>query len=183
MWFFEHISSRMVRIACVNSLGMCGPMKKTNSQRGREAQAHGAAAEAATCVMLRLAGVNFLQKIHTGWKIRRGPGGRVIGATACDRVAGDFFGCDQVGRIVLVEVKYRHESLAWCDLEDHQHAALSAVKSCGGHAFVVWVSSSKIYLMRYPMNNWAHRSPLNDVKASAISVNVSDLIHDEKNCH
>lgn len=141
---------------------------------GRKAKADGDACERLVESILCLAGVPFLQRIHTGWLIIRSAG-RVIDAKPKEKVAGDRWGCLQGGRCLLVEVKERAgDVLAWDDLEPHQHDALSRVHRAGGLAVVAWVTPDReAILMDYPIQGWVKGKPLHLAQARAVAQRCS----------
>ncbi len=120
-------------------------MSKHEDRIGKIGQEHAAAA-------LRRLGVQMVEKIGTPVKIIPA---RVKGTYTVvwgEKVSGDHRGILQGGRSVLAETKtIMDRNLAWSDLRDHQPARLDEHASHGGLSLLVWVHSTGVYVMRWPI--------------------------------
>ncbi len=99
---------------------------------GKHSQRLGADAEALVRSALDRAGLRFIQRVETGW--------RRIGDTwrPAAKVAGDWRAVGPAGVSVLVESKWRGDSLPWSALEPHQHLALDEHAAAGGWSVLAW---------------------------------------------
>jgi hypothetical protein len=121
---------------------------------------------------LELYGVQQICRIETGWRIKRIPGGKIIGAIPISKVAGDFRGIMRGGRSVMVEVKERTPkngnasgTICHSDLEPHQHTALQVHGLNGGLSIVCVVFTGHgIALMDYGIHFPVPRQPAMDMQ-------------------
>jgi hypothetical protein len=111
-------------------------------QRGKASQRDGEAAEVYVGGWLA-ARFRMVERVRVGWKVRRGPGGRILDAWPLEPVSGDWRAVGTGGQSVLVEVKRRPvaERLDWSDLEAHQHDGLRTHAVAGGLSLVAWVAT------------------------------------------
>lgn len=72
-----------------------------------------------------------------------------------EKVIGDYRGILPGGRSVLCEVKtILDRNLQYSDLRPHQPAGLTRHAELGGLSLLVWVSSSGIAVMEWPINGF-----------------------------
>jgi len=118
------------------------PSALLRRRRGRMAQHVGEVAEVHVGGWMA-ARFCLVERVRVGWRIRRGPGGRILDAHPLEKVSGDWRAVAAGGRSVLMEVKCRPaaERLEWSDLEQHQHRALLAHATAGGLSLVAWVAT------------------------------------------
>lgn len=121
--------------------------------------------------VLRLRGVNLVQHIGTPVHLIPHPTAkkyfRVIWG---ERVAGDRRGVLDDGTSVLAEVKtVLNANLRWSDFRDHQPGQLSdhAVLAV---SLVVWVHSSGVYVMRWPIDGFGRGKSITPDRARELDV-------------
>jgi hypothetical protein len=144
---------------------------------GRKAKCMGKGAEAVVAGRLRALGLLCVERIETGFRLRRAPGrpgqpSRIVGAAPMGRVMGDFKAVVPGGRAVLVEVKWRPERLGWADLGDHQRAALDAYHAAGALALLAWVHEAGLAVMRWPLPVTVFRKGLTLTPQNAAILNL-----------
>ena len=104
---------------------------------------------------LRRLGIECVEKIGTPVKlIPRGKWGAQITYQVIwgEKVAGDHRGILPGGRSVLAETKtILDRNLRWSDLLEHQPRKLSAHAEAGGLSLLVWVHSTGVYVMQWPV--------------------------------
>jgi len=94
-----------------------------------------------------------------------------------EKVSGDHHGILKGGRSVLAETKtILDRNLRYSDLRDHQPARLSEHASHGGLSLLVWVHSSGVYVLRWPIINFESGASINPETAWARHV-TSENIH------
>jgi hypothetical protein len=132
-----------------------GPDRAAIGRRNRKA---GEEAEELVADRMRALGMLCVERIKTGFRVRRAPaiphcGGRtkIVGASPTGRVMGDFRAVVPGGRAVLVEVKRRPDRLRWSNLKNHQRAALDAYRQAGALALLAWVHARGLAVMRWPL--------------------------------
>lgn len=123
----------------------------------REQQIGNAGQERAA-IALRSAGVNMVEKIGTPVKLI--PMGTVRGRQVHqviygEKVSGDHRGILPDGTSVLAETKtILDRNLRYSDLREHQPARLTEHHESNGLSLLVWVHSSGIYIMRWPIKGF-----------------------------
>jgi hypothetical protein len=149
-------------------------MSKYEDQIGKAGQEVAAAA-------LRRVGVECVEKIGTPVKViprgiyLRQPTYQVIWG---EKVSGDHHGILPGGRAVLAETKtILDRNLQWSDLREHQPEALSRYAEFGGLALLVWVHSTGVYVMQWPVPGFGPRKSISPDRARELDVN--DLLVDD----
>jgi hypothetical protein len=141
-------------------------MSRYEDQIGKAGQEHAAAA-------LSRLGVRQVEKIGTPVKII--PRGKFGNQTTYqviwgEKVAGDHHGILPGGRAVLAETKtIMDRNLQWSDMRPHQPEALSRHADLGGLALLVWVHSSGIHTMLWPVPGFSPGKSVSPEKAAALS--------------
>jgi hypothetical protein len=129
-------------------------MTRYEDRIGKIGQEHAAAA-------LRRLGVNMVEKIGTPVKLIPA---RVKGTYKVvwgEKVSGDHRGILEDGTSVLAETKtIMDRNLVWSDLRDHQPERLSEHAQYGGVSLLVWVHSSGVYVMRWPVRGFGPRKSI-----------------------
>ena len=119
-------------------------------QRRQRSRANAIAGDQAQHVVghrLRALGFRCVERIETGWRVKR-VGGKLIVAGAMAKVAADWTAVGADGRSIRCEVKRRLEdSLAWSDLEPHQVVKLNEHAEAGGWSLLAWVSRHGVAIM------------------------------------
>ena len=127
---------------------------------GKRSQSKGTHGETLARLALERYGAKQICRIETGWRIKRGTGGKIIGATPIGKVAGDFRAIDRSGRAIMVEVKERIDSFSYSDIAEHQHSALKIHSdNCGISLLCIVFSGTCIALIRYPCSRLYPRAP------------------------
>lgn len=108
-------------------------------------QRTGAAGEELAAIILKSMGICQLERIGTPVRQVRG---RIIYG---EPVAADFRGILPGGQSVLAEVKTVEHNLRWSDFRAHQPGKLSEHSEYGGLSLVVWVHSSGVYVLPWPI--------------------------------
>ena len=127
---------------------------------GKRSQSKGVHGEALARMALERYGAQQICRIETGWRVKRGPGGKIIGATPIGKVAGDFRAIDRSGKSIMVEVKERDDSFTYSDIEDHQHAALKLhADNCGISLLCIVFAGKGIALIKYPCSRIYPHAP------------------------
>lgn len=120
-------------------------MTRREQQIGKNGQEQAAAA-------LRRAGVHMVEKIGTPVKLIPA---RVAGTFKViwgEKVSGDHRGILADGTSVLAEAKtILDRNLRWSDLRPHQPERLDEHAQLGGISILVWVHSTGVYVMRWPL--------------------------------
>lgn len=115
---------------------------------GARARAVGGACEVLALHRLAAYGVT-VERIETGWRVRRQPGGRIVGAVPLRPVLADLVGVWR-GRAVLCEVKATADEvdrLPWSRLDAHQVANLDRWQAAGAIVLVAWVRGARVLLI------------------------------------
>ena len=75
------------------------------------------------------------------------------------------------GTSVLIETKtILDRNLRWSDLRDHQPDALSQHASLGGISLLVWVHIGGVFIMRWPIPDFAPRCSIDPAVASLLNI-------------
>jgi len=139
-------------------------MTKREQRIGKIGQEHAAGA-------LRRAGVNMVEQIGTPVKLipaRQKGAWKVIWG---EKVSGDHRGILADGRSVLAETKtIMDRNLSWSDLRDHQPDRLSEHHNHNGLSLLVWVHSTGVYLMKWPIEGFGPRKSITPERAEALSI-------------
>lgn len=102
---------------------------------------------------LRQLDVRMVEKIGTPVKCIPTSRPGVFTVIWGEKVAGDHRGVLVGGRSVLAETKtILDRNLRWSDFREHQPAALTEHAELGGLSLVVWVHSSGVYVMQWPVD-------------------------------
>lgn len=123
---------------------------------------------------LRRLGVECVEKIGTPVKVI--PRGTYFKQTMYqviwgEKVAGDHHGLLPGGRAVLAETKtILDRNLQWSDLREHQPEALSRYAELGGLALLVWVHSTGVYVMRWPVPGFGPRKSISPERATELGI-------------
>lgn len=139
-------------------------MTRQQDRIGKIGQEHAAAA-------LRRLGVNMVEKIGTPVKIIPA---RVKGTYTViwgEKVSGDHRGILANGVSVLAETKtIMDRNLVWSDLREHQPDALSQHANFGGLSLLVWVHSTGVYVMRWPVAGFGSRKSITPERAQELDI-------------
>lgn len=122
--------------------------------RGRRSQKKGKESEGLAEMLLRLKGVEMVEKIATPFVItdtRRDRYGTWYRIVWEQKVSGDRRGILRGGRRVLAEVKARKHNLQWSNFEDHQVEALNRNHELGGLSLVVYIHPTINVVMEWPI--------------------------------
>jgi hypothetical protein len=85
-----------------------------------------------------------------------------------EAVSGDHRGILPGGRSVLAETKtILDRNLRWSDLREHQPERLSRHAELGGLSLLVWVNSSGIYVMQWPVDGFGRGESISPLMASS----------------
>lgn len=129
-------------------------MSRHEDRIGKIGQEHAAAA-------LRRIGVNMVEKIGT--PVKTIPA-RVKGTYTVvygEKVSGDHRGILDDGTSVLAETKtIMDRNLVWSDLRDHQPGRLDQHAEFGGVSLLVWVHTTGVYVMRWPVAGFGPRKSI-----------------------
>lgn len=140
-------------------------MTRAQQKTGKQGQG---VAEAA----LRRIGVLMVEPIGT--PIRMIPSGRNDGTYRVifgEKVSGDHRGVGPQGISVLVETKtILNGNLKWSDFREHQPERLDYHNEIMGISLVVWVHSSGVYIMVWPIEGFAPRKSITPQYAAEISI-------------
>lgn len=124
---------------------------------------------------LRRAGVEMVEKIGTPVKLipsKRGGKGTYTVIWG-EKVSGDHRGILPGGISVLAETKtILDRNLVWSDLRGHQPGRLTAHTEHGGVSLLVWVHSTGVYVMRWPVRDFG--------PGKGITPEIAELLHQEK---
>lgn len=106
---------------------------------------------------LRALGVEMVERIGTPVILEPAPGRpgkrQAFFVTFGEKVSADRMGIiPGTGRRVLAEVKtIMDRNLCWSDLRPHQPDRLTMNADFGGLSLLVWVHSSGVYVLRWPI--------------------------------
>lgn len=139
-------------------------MSRHEDRIGKIGQEHAAAA-------LRRLGVEMVERIGTPTKHIPA---RVKGTYTViwgEKVSGDHRGILPGGQSVLAETKtIMDRNIVWSDLRDHQPTRLSEHAEHGGLSLLVWVHTTGVYVMRWPVAGFGPRKSITPEQAEKISV-------------
>lgn len=119
------------------------------------------------------AGVSMVERIGTPVHLipfRGAPGAyKVIWG---EKVSGDHRGIlDGSGVSVLAECKtILDKNLQWSDLRPHQPGRLDAHRAHGGISLLVWVHSSGVYVLRWPVEGFGPGHGITPAQAEKLSI-------------
>ncbi len=142
-------------------------MTKREQQVGQQGQKQAAGA-------LRRAGVNMVEQIGTPVKLI--PMGTVRGRQVFqviygDKVSGDHKGIMPDGTSVLAETKtILDRNLRYSDLREHQPERLTEHHENNGISLLVWVHSTGIYILRWPITYFVKGKSITPEEASLLNV-------------
>ena len=139
-----------------------------NQLRGKANKKAGESAELIAIKALRTLGFKCVEKIETGFTLKR-MNGKIVGAFPCKAVSGDIRAIGHAGKAIYCECKYRPLKLKWSDFEQHQLKAMQDVTEAGGVAFVAWVAClnpERIYLLQWPFNLLKKGRAITEMEAS-----------------
>jgi len=130
-------------------------------QKARRSQRVGADAQGVVAQRLIAMGFKQVCPIEVGWvKVR----GRWIRGK---KVAGDFRAVGPGGRSVLVEAKYRSESvLTWSMVKPHQRRALDVHHAAGGMSLLAWACPQGVQILLWPVEGFGPRKSLSGADAN-----------------
>lgn len=143
-------------------------MTKREQQTGAQGQKQAAGA-------LRRAGVNMVEQIGTPVKLI--PMGTVRGRQVFQVIYGEKVSGDNRGIIpgkgtsVLAETKtILDRNLRYSDLRDHQPERLTEHHENNGISLLVWVHSTGIYILRWPIPLFVRGKSITPEEASLLNV-------------
>jgi hypothetical protein len=144
----------------------------------------GKAGEQMAISALHQIGVEQIEKIGTPVTTIRNKQGKISNVFYGEPVAADFRGVypvdlyphttnpAQIGQSVMAEVKtILDRNLIWSDFRPHQPAALSEHVQFGGMSLVVWVHSTGIYVMRWPIYEFGPGNGITPAEAQCLKIN------------
>jgi hypothetical protein len=147
-------------------------MRSSGSQRSR--QRHGVAGQNLAAGALARAGVAMVEKIGTPIRMIGVPGTPTFRVVFEEKVSGDHRGVlgDGSGKSVLAETKTVLDgNLTWSRLREHQPERLTYHHELGGISLLVWVHSTGVYIMRWPIGGFdGPRKSITPDQANQISV-------------
>ncbi len=117
-------------------------------------------------------GVKMIEKVNTPWKVLW-KNGRPIQAFPAKKVSSDFIGIGANGKKVLVEVKYREESLSRSDFEDHQVDSLEENSQLGGVSLVVWVRRGSCCIYYWPAMILKKGTPIKPGEKQGLQLSIN----------
>jgi hypothetical protein len=140
----------------------------------------GAYGQERAAIALRNAGVQLVERIATPVKLiparQKGTFKVIYGET----VSGDHRGILPNGISVLAETKTVLDgNLTWSHLRDHQPGRLTAHADCNGVSLLVWVHTTGIYIMRWPIEGFGPRKSITLEKAIDLHINSTLDLQDE----
>lgn len=136
---------------------------------GKKARKVGHDAEAIVAARLRSIGLLCVERIETGFRVKRF-GKRIVGASPMAKVSGDFHAIAPGGSMVIVECKWRPEILQFSALDAHQVAALDRYTAAGALALLAWVHRGGVAVMRWPVPGFVPGSSLAPHVASSLNI-------------
>jgi len=105
--------------------------------------------------VLRSLGIEQIERVSTPVKLIPSQYPGLFKVIFGEKVIGDRRGILPGGRSVLIEVKtILDRNLCWSDLRLHQPEGLSRHSELGGMSLLVWVHSSGVYVMRWPIDGF-----------------------------
>jgi hypothetical protein len=139
----------------------------------RDQQRVGKAGEDWAANAVRALGVEMIERIGTPVKIVRTRPGGWVQVIWGEKVSGDTRGVLPGGRSVLVETKTILErNLQWGDLRPHQPGRLSQHAELGGLSLLVWVHSTGIFVLEWPISDFRHGKSITPERAQELHIGV-----------
>lgn len=138
----------------------------------RKEQKLGKAGEELAMNAVRSLGVEMVERIGTPVKIIRTKGvwSQVVWG---EKVSGDARGVLPGGRSVLIETKtILDRNLQYGDMRPHQPERLSRHAELGGLSLLVWVHSSGVYVMEWPICDFRHGKSITPETAQRLNLRV-----------
>lgn len=122
---------------------------------------------------LRRVGVSMVEQI--GEPVKLVPYRGVTGAFKViwgEKVSGDHRGIiEGSGRSVLAETKtVLDRNLTWSDLRPHQPGRLDMHTEYGGISLLVWVHSTGVYVMKWPVEGFGPGKGISPQRAAEIEI-------------
>src|SRR3990167_3160143 len=115
---------------------------------------------------LRSKGVEMVEKIGT--PVRIVPGRAPLWG---EKVSGDHRGVLPGGTSVLAETKtIMDRNLVWSNLREHQPGRLTRHAELGGISLLVWVHSTGVYVMLWPVEGFGPRKSISPDRASELAI-------------
>ena len=132
----------------------------------------GKAGEEWAMARVRSLGVEMVERIGTPVKIvRTSKDKRWHQIVWGEKVSGDTRGVLPGGRSVLVETKtILDRNLRWGDLRPHQPGRLSQHAELGGWSLLVWVHSTGIYVLEWPISDFRHGKSITIERAQSLNL-------------
>jgi len=155
-------------------------MQKTSSEIGKESQAKGKKGEAKAAGVLGRLGVHMVEEIATPITIIRT---KKIGDIIWrwikwrKKVSADHTGLLSDGRRVLAEVKTVEDNLVWTDFKPHQPGRLTMNAEYNGISLVVWVHSSGVKVLRWPIPEFRFGKGITPERADTLSIQSEAELH------
>lgn len=132
----------------------------------RHEQRIGKEGEALAESALRQIGLEMIEKIGT--PVRIIPGRAPIWG---EKVSGDYRALLPGGISVLIECKtIMDRNLVWSDLREHQPGCLTRHAELGGISLLVWVHTSGVYVMQWPIDGFGPRKNISPERASELAI-------------
>jgi len=144
-------------------------MSIKNAVQGRRNKRKGDTVERQAIAMLRSVGVCLVEKIETGWTVRRS-GARIISAFPKKKSSVDFVGIID-GRMVRAECKWRaNGKLGYAEIETHQRKVLSDNEKHGGLSLIIFACPAGMWVLPYRIDGWKKGSPLTAEIAASLAI-------------
>ena len=93
------------------------------------------------------------------------------------KVSADHTGLLSDGRRVLAEVKTVEHNLVWTDFKPHQPGRLTMNTEYNGVSLVVWVHSSGVKVMRWPIPDFKKGRGVTPEQADGLSIQSEAELH------
>jgi hypothetical protein len=93
------------------------------------------------------------------------------------KVSADHTGVLSDGRRVLAEVKTVEHNLRWGDFSTHQPERLSMNVNWNGISLVVWVHSSGVKVLRWPIPGFGKGKGITPERAEELSIETEVELH------
>jgi hypothetical protein len=139
---------------------------RSQQQRGKQGQNVAASA-------LSRAGIEMVEQIGTPVKLIPVHDHRqdVFRVVFGEKVSGDHRGILYGGRSVLAETKtILDRNLRYSDLREHQPGRLTSHATFGGLSLLVWVHSSCVYIMEWPIEGFVEGKSITPEKARELNI-------------
>lgn len=123
---------------------------------------------------VRALGVEMVEPIGTPFTIIKAGKNNWFQGFFGEKVSGDARGilCPE-GRSVLIETKtIMDRNLQWGDLREHQPERLTRHTEYGGWTLLVWVHSSGIYIMEWPIRDFHHGKSITPSLAQELDIQI-----------